>query len=72
MQRVKLLIEDARSPKPIKISQDILLTVIDQVQCGPQEWRVSLRELLEELQSSNSALTGFYSPLAISTPHILA
>ncbi|KAJ7895217.1 hypothetical protein B0H14DRAFT_3634951 [Mycena olivaceomarginata] len=39
VQRVKLLIEDARGPKPIKISQDILLTVVDQVQCGPREWR---------------------------------
>ncbi|KAJ7223011.1 hypothetical protein GGX14DRAFT_656872 [Mycena pura] len=59
VKHVKLLIEDTRAyQKPIKISQDIFLTVFDQELCNPGEWRANLHELLEKLQSTNAALTG--------------
>ncbi|KAJ7252838.1 hypothetical protein C8J57DRAFT_1660890 [Mycena rebaudengoi] len=56
---VKLLLEDSRdSSRHPKYAQDILLCVVDRVGCAPGEWRADLGDLLAELQTSNSAITG--------------
>ena len=66
IKHVKLLIEDARAPpSPFKISQDVVLAVVDRDFCAPGEWRADLHELLVKLQLTNAALAGLHPQLRI-------
>ncbi|KAJ6530805.1 hypothetical protein DFH09DRAFT_1093413 [Mycena vulgaris] len=59
-QWVKLFMEDyCDSPKLFKISQQVLLYIIDTLHCGPGEWRVDWHDLLAELQSMNAAIKDY-------------
>ncbi|KAJ6558626.1 hypothetical protein DFH09DRAFT_1084139 [Mycena vulgaris] len=55
---MKLFIEDTRRKSTAKISQELCLVVVDTEDCAPGEWRAEIRDLLVELQESNSAITG--------------
>ncbi|KAJ6611202.1 hypothetical protein B0H10DRAFT_1953257 [Mycena sp. CBHHK59/15] len=49
----------AAGTPPRKIAQDVLLGIVDQKDCSALgQWCTGLRDLLEELQQSNGAITG--------------
>ena len=56
---VRIYIDDRRNIGTIsKSSVEVTLTVADNRDCGPREWRVDMQDLLVQLQQSNAAISG--------------
>ena len=60
-QAVRVYLDDRRNLGAVaKSSVEVTLTVADNCDCGPREWRVDAQDLLVQLQRSNAALSGLF------------
>ena len=60
-QVVRVYLDDRRNLGAVaKSSVEVTLTVADNHDCGPREWRVDAQDLLVQLQRSNAALSGLF------------
>jgi hypothetical protein len=60
-QVVRVYLDDRRNLGAVaKSSVEVTLTVADNRDCGPREWRVDAQDLLVQLQRSNAALSGLF------------